>query len=49
MNRSIMVLGLVAALLLLAACAPAATEVPSGSAAEGERADVDVLVYASPL
>ncbi len=49
MSRSIMVLSLVAALLLLAACAPAPAEVPAGPATDGERADVDVLVYASPL
>lgn len=48
MNRNILVLGLVAA-LLLAACAPAPAEAPVGPATEGEREDVDVLVYASPL
>lgn len=49
MNRRIMALSLVGALLLLAACAPTPAEVPASQVAEGERADVDVLVYASPL
>lgn len=49
MNRNVIAFGLLASLLLLAPCAPAATEAPVDETRQLERADVDVLVYASPL
>lgn len=49
MNRSLIVLGLLAALLLLVACAPTSPAVPSSEGATGGPEDVSVLVYASPL
>jgi hypothetical protein len=49
MNKNVIALGLLASLLLLAACAPAATEAPVDEVRQLERSDVDVLVYASPL
>lgn len=49
MNRNVIALGLLVSLLLLAGCAPAATEAPVDEVRQLDRADVDVLVYASPL
>lgn len=49
MNRTLTALGLLAALLLLAACAPTSTAVQSSEGATGGSEDVSVLVYASPL
>lgn len=46
MKRSVTFLGLLVALLLLAACAPADAEVVLE---EAPTEDFDVLVYASPL
>ena len=46
MKRTSTFIGLLLALLLLAACAPAETEVVQQEADNG---DVDFLVYASPL
>ena len=49
MNRKVILFSLLASLLLLAACAPAGNEAPADAVQSSDRADVDVLVYASPL
>ena len=49
MNRRVIVFGLLAMLLFLAACAPTAPDMPAGEVAVAGQKDVDVLVYASPL
>lgn len=49
MHKNVIAFGLLASLLLLAACAPATTDTAVDEAREIDRVDVDVLVYASPL